>query len=377
MRIVLTLCLLILFQPLYGQSNETTLENPTTVFKFGRKVDVAKNESLLVVGNEHAILTFSKLNDTWQLEGEEMTLQYFDFHLTDDGKTLAVFHQNIYGEQALTVFVRRNRRWLEKGKPIIQSTKGEGHRLPMQFSADGNTFIVSGKKVINWMPNSNPNIGMVSVYQWSGTGWQLKGMPLHGNQAGDNFGTSVAMSADESTIAVGAVYFSRRAKSRGRVEVFEFLDGEWKSKGKPMTGLHEHEYFGTHVSFGESGRHLSVLSLNRVRRGPYRRLQLDYDSYSMNYEFQNGNWLAKNKAAVISDEPVSRYHMLSDNTVLLYFETGCSLFKFNGRKWYEKKKLTNVYSTSAMSDGAIFAGDASYHAGFGIVRIYPNSLSNR
>jgi len=369
MRIILTLCFLVSFQMLYSQSIETTLQNPTTVFKFGRKVDVAKDESLLVVGNEHAILTFSKLNGIWQL-GEEMTLQYFDFHLTDDGKTLAVFHQNIYSEPALTVFVRRNNRWLEKGQPIIQSTKGERHRLPMQFSADGNTFIVSGEKVIDWGPNSNPNIGMVSVFQWNGTDWQLKGVPLQGNQAGDNFGTSVAMSADKSTIAVGAVFHSRRMKSSGRVEVYKFLEGEWKVKGKPITGLHEHEYFGTHVSFDKSGHHLSVLSLNRVRRGPYRRLQLDYDSYSINYEFQDGNWLAKNKVAVISDEPISRHHMLSDNMVLLYFETGCSLFKFNGHKWSEKKKLTNVYFTSAMSDSAIFAGDASYHAGFGIVRIY-------
>jgi len=380
MRTILTICFVVSFQMLYGQFDETTtLHNPATVLGFGRKIDVAKDESVLVVGNTQEVLTFFKSNDVWQLEGNSIPSRHSDFHLTDNGKTLAVFHRNTDNKRIIELFNRKNGQWVKKGKPIKQISNDEFPYLPIQFSADGNTFIVSGVKRVPDMQVChlcNPNIETVRIYEWNGTDWQLKGSPLNGNGPGDNFGTTVAISADKSTIAIGSIYKNFIKKPKGKVEVFRFLNGQWIKKGETIRGLHEHEYFGSHISLDESGQHLSVFSFNRIAPDPFRAVQLEYDSYSINYRFQHGNWIAQSNAAVLSDKLISKFHIFNSGTVLLYSKDGYALFRFDDNSWNEQKVPELLFHHNlGWSDNNIFVGDAAHNAQFGIVHIYPDIIN--
>lgn len=378
MRIIFTICVVISFQVLYGQSDGATpLYSPVSVHEFGRKICVAKDESILLVGNRQEILTFSKSYGVWQLESNTIS-GCWDFYLTDDGKTLATSRSDAMGKRVFELFYRENNQWKKKGKPVqAEFSDNESLFLRMHFSDDGNAFIVSGYKrdpAIHTCHNCNQNFGTARVFQWDGTDWRQKGDALYGNKCGDNFGTTVKISADKSTIAVGSVYTNFGAKPRGKVEVFKLINGKWIQKGETITGLLEHEYFGAHISLDESGNHLSVFSFNYKARNLFIAPQLDYGSYSIEYSFQNGNWITQSSGAVITDKPIYKFYIFNSNTVLLHLEDGHSLFKFDGHSWYEKRKMTNLFYSFDWSDDTLFTGDISYRNRLGIVYMYPNTI---
>ena len=50
------------------------------------------------------------------------------------------------------------------------------------------------------------NIGHAAVYDWNGNNWAQRGNSVQGEDNGENFGKSLALSADGSTMIVGSHY---------------------------------------------------------------------------------------------------------------------------------------------------------------------------
>ena len=74
------------------------------------------------------------------------------------------------------------------------------------MSADGSRIIVGA-------PRYN---GYVQVFEWTGSAWTLLGQTILYNHRNSYFGTSVAMSGNGLTIAIG----TESAESRGEAEVY-------------------------------------------------------------------------------------------------------------------------------------------------------------
>jgi len=80
--------------------------------------------------------------------------------------------------------------------------------------------------------NGNKDEGSVSVFARSGGAWSLqKTINISGGAAGDLFGYAVALSADGSTLAVGAISDDVNANvDQGSVSVFARTGTAWKEQ---------------------------------------------------------------------------------------------------------------------------------------------------
>jgi hypothetical protein len=80
------------------------------------------------------------------------------------------------------------------------------------------------------------------------------------NGFGTSFGTSVALSRDGLTLAVGADWYDGAVGfwtglrfSTGLVRVFRFVNNDWKKVGQDFEGMAANDYFGSSVAISADG----------------------------------------------------------------------------------------------------------------------------
>ena len=126
--------------------------------------------------------------------------------LSSDGNTLAI------AGNAVNVFVRSSGAWSQQAR-LTSMSSGVQYAPSVALSADGNVLAVGtpadGSHAVGLQgspaSNDKPRSGAVSVFQRSNGAWQTRAYVKASNpDAHDQFGGSVALSADASTMAVGA-----------------------------------------------------------------------------------------------------------------------------------------------------------------------------
>jgi hypothetical protein len=102
--------------------------------------------------------------------------------------------------------------------------------------------------------------GAVRVYDeplsGAGTGWRPVGQEISGARAGDKFGSSVSLSADGATLAVGATDSNGASApagldpsdARGQVRVWQFVSPDWVRLGPAIDGEAAGDFCGASVA---------------------------------------------------------------------------------------------------------------------------------
>jgi len=242
--------------------------------------------------------------------------------ISADGSTLAVGapHEasgaaGINGNQADTsvfdagavyVFTRNGARWQQQAyiKPSASKTDAEfGHAVAL--SADGNTLVVSAYWDSSKATGINgdekdasiPQAGAIYVFTRTGGMWRQQAYIKASNTGeagtaeafgeGDQFGFSIAVSADGNTIASGAItedsgatgingnQADNTAAAAGAVYVFTRTGTRWSQQAyvKPAE-INAGDLFGYAVSLSADGNMLAVGSFDedgssRTINGPY------------------------------------------------------------------------------------------------------------
>ena len=111
----------------------------------------------------------------------------------------------------------------------------------------------------------------VKVYTYDGTNWNLKGskISLPNNLEGNSI-LNVELNGDGSILAVGSEFLPSLNDNSGLVEVYEFSSNEWNLKGSRISPL-----VGSTVALNDDGNIL----ITGWREGPVK-----------SYIFQNGTW---------------------------------------------------------------------------------------
>ena len=91
--------------------------------------------------------------------------------------------------------------------------------LLVQYSNDGN----------------GSNSGHVRVYNFNNGSWDQLGDDIDGEAADDQSGYSVSLSADGTTVAIGAKYNDGNGYSSGHVRVYNLYD-YWVQMGDDIDG---------------------------------------------------------------------------------------------------------------------------------------------
>jgi hypothetical protein len=155
--------------------------------------------------------------------------------LSADGKTLAVgaLYDDVSGnadQGSVTVYGRSGKSWVEEKVLVAENGSAEDwFGYSVAVSTDGNTLAIGA---VYADVNGNKDEGSVSVFARSGGAWSLqKTLNISGGTAGDLFGYAVALSADGSTLAVGAISDDVNANvDQGSVSVFARTGTAWKEQ---------------------------------------------------------------------------------------------------------------------------------------------------
>ena len=144
--------------------------------------------------------------------------------------------------------------WTQMGSDIDAEAVNDQSGWSVALSADGTILAVGAK--------SNDGIytdaGHVRVHKWSEGKWTQLGVDIDGEAADDNSGSSVALSADGTILAVGAIGNDGKAANAGHVRVYEWSDGSWTQLGSDIDGEAANDQSGGSVALSADGTILAV-----------------------------------------------------------------------------------------------------------------------
>jgi hypothetical protein len=129
------------------------------------------------------------------------------------------------------------------------------------LSFDGNTLAVGAE----WNDGSTMDCfddrGSGYVYRWDGTMYVQIGQDLEGESTLDEYGDNIDLNRDGSIVAVGSRYaFNNVGDQTGHVRVFEYSEDRnlWVQRGPDIDGLLDADYFGENFSLSGDGSRLVV-----------------------------------------------------------------------------------------------------------------------
>ena len=150
------------------------------------------------------------------------------------------------------IFKRTNGIWSKQNK-LTATDKAQNDQFGnfVSMSDDGNTVVVGAyiKDV-----SGQANAGGAYIYAWNGSTWQETIITAFDPQADDQFGASVSISGDGTTIFIGANGEDRGLTDTGSVYV-------WRGSGTSWTYVTRlnasdgatNNYFGTEISLSRDG----------------------------------------------------------------------------------------------------------------------------
>ena len=145
--------------------------------------------------------------------------------------------------------------WEQVGVDIDGEAAGDESGYSVALSDDGTILAVGEWK------NTGPlgaEQGQVRVYEFLGGAWVQKGSDINGEAAGDNFGTAVDLSEDGLTLAVGAPANGGTGSLAGHVRVFTFASNTWSQLGDDLDGESGNDRFGSSVALSANGRTVAI-----------------------------------------------------------------------------------------------------------------------
>jgi len=257
---------------IYLESAQITASNGVAGDKFGSGCALSSNGSILAVGAYYSsvISTISGMayiydwNGTAWVERSQITASNSTYAalgsscaLSADGSILAV---GSFG--AVYIFDWNGTAWVERS----QITTGTGAAndefgSSCALSADGSILAVGAHRnsvIAN-------RAGMVYVYDWNGTAWvERTQLTASNGVAGDRFGSSCALSADGSILAVGAADRGTVGYLAGMAYIYDWNGTAWVERTQltASNGV-AGDRFGSGCALSADGSILAVGSTGR------------------------------------------------------------------------------------------------------------------
>ena len=147
------------------------------------------------------------------------------------------------------VYIDTGTNWTRLGGDLDGAAAGDQFGYSLALSADGMTLAV-GAPTTN--AGGRTDSGEISMHRWNGSTWIDRGSSIQGLDSSDNFGYSVALSDDGTVLAVGAPFRGR--SDNGQVKVFGWNGTAWnQGGGSDINGFASSDYLGDSVALSSDG----------------------------------------------------------------------------------------------------------------------------
>ena len=228
---------------------------------FGYSVSLSSDGRTVAVGSFGRVYVYKWTDDTsWEkvgmsIDGEAAFGNAFGYSvsLSSDGRTVAIGAPDL-GPRDVVGYVgvyqwTDGTSWVKVGMNIDGEVAGKAFGSSVSLSSDGRTVAIGA-------PGGERNdIGFVSVYQWTdGTSWvKVGGVNINGRATGNAFGISVSLSSDGKTVAVGAF-----VGDAGYASIYTLTNNAWIKRGKDIDGENLDDRFGSSVSLSSDGSTVAI-----------------------------------------------------------------------------------------------------------------------
>jgi len=173
------------------------------------------------------------------------------------------------GAGAAYIFTRSGTTWSQEAKiQASDAQAGDSFGIAVAISDDGNTVIVGAYEEDAGAGGSTDS-GAAYVFTRSGTTWSQEAKLMSSDiQAGDYFGSSVAISSDGNTVSVSGIFDDTPGIDAGSVYVFTRSGTTWSQQAKIQSSdIQAGDNLGRIVSLSDDGNTLFVGARNEDTGG--------------------------------------------------------------------------------------------------------------
>jgi len=264
--------LFFLLTPLIGMSQTqigNSIYGEAASENSGASVVISGNGKILAIGapgnfNSNGlsghVRIYENKNGSWTQIGQDIdglatgdaVGQSNTIDLSADGSTIAICS---VGNSANGIFAGHVRmfknisgNWIQIGNDIKGVAAHEYFGSTVSISADGSIVAIAGGSHL-FVP------GYVSVYKYLNGTWTQLGKDLQGFSIGDEFGTSISLSANGETLAIGAPGYGSYT---GQVRIYEYTAGIWTQVGNIIDGENTDDISGNSISLSSDGKIVAI-----------------------------------------------------------------------------------------------------------------------
>jgi len=216
-------------------------------------------------------------DDTWNQIGQDIIGEAngdefgVSVSISEDGETIAAGTFNGASYVRIYRLEDDGTSWEQIGEDIVGEGTNNNFGLLVSLSADGSTIAIGAP----FNDDNGDDSGQVLVYRINseGSSWEQLVQSIHGDNAGDRCGWSVNLSPDGNTLAVGAPGYWEDDDRPGYVRVFSLESsintGSWIQIGQDIIGEANGDEFGSSVSLSDDGKTLAVGARGADGNGDY------------------------------------------------------------------------------------------------------------
>jgi hypothetical protein len=340
------------------------------------------------------VRVYKLISGTWTLQGADIDGEAsndqsgYSLSLSSDGQTVAIgaIYNTGGGSNRghVRVYKLISGTWTLQGTDIDGEANNDQSGRSVSLSSDGQTVAIGAP----YNAGGGTYRGHVRVYKLISGTWTLQGTDIDGEANNDYSGTSVSLSSDGQTVAIGAHGNDGTGSDAGHVRVYKLISGTWTLQGTDIDGEANNDYSGYSVSLSSDGQTVAIGAYSNVGGGSYR-------GHVRVYQLISGTWTLQ--GADIDGEANNDYSgysvsLASDGQTVaigaLYNDGGGSdrghvrVYKLISGTWTlqgadidgEANYDQSGYSVSLSSDGQTVAIGAVSNAGGGTsrghVRVY-------
>ena len=187
--------------------------------------------------------------------------------LSNDGSTVAIGATNNDGNGNKSGHTRiyewDGSSWNKLGSDIDGEAAGDESGVSVSLSSDGSTVAIGA---INNDGNGNKS-GHTRIYKWDGSSWNQLGSDIDGESANDHSGNWVSLSGDGTIIAIGADQDGTGSGLPGSVRIYQWNGSAWSQVGSDLDGEAANDNFGHSVSLSNDGSTVAIGGLRNDGNG--------------------------------------------------------------------------------------------------------------
>lgn len=225
--------------------------NPV-VSGYAMSVSLSADGTTVAFGNQNAerVCVYKNVLGTWTQTGQ--LINGYGVSLSADGTTIAI----LKGVRTDHVCIYKNTSgaWIQIGTGIDGKVSDSFSGTNVSLSDDGSTVAIGFP--YNYI--STNHRGQARIYRNSGGTWVQLGLDINGSSLVEYFGHSISLSADGNIMAVGAAGEDMSTPRPGYVRIYKYTGGAWTQLGLDIVGEGGSDQSGYSVSLSADASTVAI-----------------------------------------------------------------------------------------------------------------------